>query len=53
MAYAKRHIHPQLNNDAKAVIIDFYTQQRIKNQQDESAVEYHDESEAIPVTPGH
>jgi len=51
VAYAKRHIHPQLNNDAKAVIIDFYTQQRIKNQQDESAVEYHDESEAIPVTP--
>ncbi len=51
VAYAKRHIHPQLNNDAKAVIIDFYTQQRIKNQQDETAVEYHDESEAIPVTP--
>ena len=51
VAYAKRHIHPQLDNDAKAVIIDFYTQQRIKNQQDETAVEYHDESEAIPVTP--
>ena len=51
VAYAKRHIHPKLNNDAKAVIIDFYTQQRVKNQKDETAVEYHEDSEAIPVTP--
>ncbi len=51
VAYAKRHIHPSLNNDAKAMIIDFYTRQRVKNQKDETLVAYHDEAEAIPITP--
>ena len=51
VAYAKRNIHPRLNNDAKAMIINFYTSQRVKNQKDEALVDYHKESEAIPVTP--
>ena len=28
IAYAKRNIHPDLNNDAKSMILDYYTQER-------------------------
>jgi replicative DNA helicase Mcm len=57
VAYAKRNIHPELNADAKAAIIQYYTEQRQKNQDAELDItnDYGDignEKQAvIPVTP--
>jgi replicative DNA helicase Mcm len=56
VAYAKRNIHPKMNDDAKAKIIEYYTEKRVSNQKDEIALtnEYGEpskEEKVIPVTP--
>ena len=51
IAYAKRKIHPKMNDDAKAMIIEFYTEQRVRNQNQESQFSFHEEMQVIPVTP--
>jgi replicative DNA helicase Mcm len=51
IAYAKRNIHPKMNDDAKAKIIEYYTEQRVKNQQQETLVAHWEDHQVIPVTP--
>ena len=57
VAYAKRHVHPELDTDAKAAIIQYYTEQRLKNKDAELEItdaytgEASDKQAVIPVTP--
>ena len=48
IAYAKRNIHPDLNTDAKALILDYYTKERQSFGRDE---QQYAETEVIPITP--
>ena len=48
IAYAKRNIHPDLNDDAKAMILDYYTKERQSFGRDE---QQYAETEVIPITP--
>ena len=48
IAYAKRNIHPDLNADAKAMILDYYTKERQSFGRDE---QQYAETEVIPITP--
>ena len=48
IAYAKRNIHPDLNADAKALILDYYTKERQSFGRDE---QQYAETEVIPITP--
>ena len=48
IAYAKRNIHPDLNDDAKAMILDYYTKERQTFGRDE---QQYAETEVIPITP--
>jgi len=48
IAYAKRNIHPDLNADAKAMILDYYTKERQSFGKDESTYE---DAQVIPITP--
>ncbi len=41
VAYSKRHIHPDLTEEAQQIIVDFYLQQRS---------EHDDESNSVPIT---
>ena len=47
IAYAKRNIHPDLNEDAKARLLEYYTDER----QSFSREDQTGESEVIPITP--
>jgi replicative DNA helicase Mcm len=51
VAYAKRNIHPQINGDAKARIIEYYTEQRVKNRKQDIQFGHHESVEVIPITP--
>ncbi len=48
IAYAKRNIHPDLNKDAKAMILEYYTNERQSFSRDEAQ---YTETEVIPITP--
>ena len=48
IAYAKRNIDPDLNTDAKALILDYYTKERQSFGRDE---QQYAETEVIPITP--
>ncbi|MDG1532890.1 MAG: minichromosome maintenance protein MCM [Candidatus Thalassarchaeaceae archaeon] len=47
IAYAKRNIHPDLNDDAKAMILEYYTNER----QSFGREDQYGEAEVIPITP--
>ena len=48
IAYAKRNIHPDLNDDAKGLILEYYTSERQSFSRDEAQ---YAETEVIPITP--
>lgn len=48
IAYAKRNIHPDLNDDAKGLILEYYTNERQSFSKDEAQ---YTETEVIPITP--
>ncbi len=48
IAYAKRNIHPDLNEDAKGLILEYYTNERQSFSRDEAQ---YTETEVIPITP--
>jgi len=51
IAYAKRNIHPNLDDNAKALILDYYTNERQKfAREDQFATERRDEDTTIPIT---
>ncbi|MEE3315506.1 MAG: hypothetical protein VX184_01515, partial [Candidatus Thermoplasmatota archaeon] len=50
IAYAKRNHHPDLNEDARAKILHYYTDERQKFGREDQALQSVDESEVIPIT---
>lgn len=48
IAYAKRNIHPDLNDDAKGLILEYYTNERQSFSKEETQ---YTEAEVIPITP--
>ena len=51
IAYAKRNIHPDLNKDATATLLGYYTDERQKFAHEDSGRQPGDEAEVIPITP--
>jgi replicative DNA helicase Mcm len=51
IAYAKRNIHPDLNNDAKSLILNYYTEERQSfSREDQFEAGRADDEAVIPVT---
>jgi len=50
IAYAKRNHHPDLNEDARAKILHYYTDERQKFGREDQALQSVDQSEVIPIT---
>ena len=51
IAYAKRNIHPDLNEDATAKLLGYYTEERQSFRKEDSGRQMGEEAQVIPITP--